>query len=374
MRAGDASSFPWLIVVLASGAGACSSGKGEAPAPAAAPVVVERARVEDVPIEVDAVGTAMAVSKVTVSPRVSGQIERIGFREGGYVDKGAVLFVIDREPYRAAMDQARAVLARDEAQEKNLAADAARYKALAARQLIAPADAEAKVAAAGAAAATLDADRAALHTARLNLEWATVRSPVSGRADQRLVDVGSNVAAGTGVVVVRRIKPIYVAFQLPRASLDDALARRASGRDIPVAVLPTPQHAARIGRLTFVGSAVDSGTGAVPCKATFENEDASLWPGAYARVRVHLGVRRSAVVVPRAAVQTGQEGDTLFVVTSNGTAALRRVRTGPAAGNVIVIESGVRPGETVVVDGQLGLTQGRRVTVSAPSPPQGGRS
>ena len=365
------------VTGLVPGCGGPDAGKRERPP---VPVTVVDARAQALPIEVSAVGTVVPLATVAVQPRLSGQITRIAFKEGDMVDKGALLFEIDSSAYVAALAQAQAALARDIAQAENADAELARVQLLLERQLTSPQEAGQKSSQAKALHATVAADQAAVDNAKLNLSWTRVTSPVAGRADRRLVDVGNNVTPASGpVVTVRQLRPIQVSFALPQERVLDVQRRMKAGALAVKASLPEHSDVVETGALTLIGGAVDPSTGTVSCKADFENSDEALWPGAYVRVLLTLGTV-DAVVVPSGVVQTGQQGPFVYVVR-DGAVELRPVTTGASSGGVVAVE-GVAAGETVVVDGQMALIPGSKVVVKPPvtgaapgppAPPTGGR-
>ncbi|HEY4221723.1 MAG TPA: efflux RND transporter periplasmic adaptor subunit, partial [Myxococcota bacterium] len=290
---------------------------------------------------------------------------------------------IDSAPYAAALAQAEAVLARDNAQAETADAEAARYTQLIAQKLVSSSDADAKIVAAKALHATVASDKAAVDTARLNLAWTRVTSPISGRADKRQVDLGNLVqigAAATTVVVIRQISPIQVQFALPQERLLDVqqrVAAAAAGAPAVTVTATIPEHSdvSETGALSFLGGAVDPQSGTISCKADFANKEQHLWPGAYVQVRVTLGTAADAVVVPSAAIQTSQQGPFAFVVNDDLTVAMRPVVAGPAQDGMSVIASGIKAGDKVVVDGQLALVPGAKVAIKPPvaAPKDGAR-
>jgi multidrug efflux system membrane fusion protein len=262
----------------------------------------------------------------------------------------------------AALAQTEAVLAKDTVQSENADADAARYQQLVGQKLVSPQDAELKVATAKAMKAQMVADKAAVDNAKLNLAWTRVTSPIAGRADKRQVDVGNLVQPnGAAVTTIRQIAPIQVQFALPQDLLFDVQEKSKAGALTVTATIPGHSEAVETGTLSFVGSSVDASTGTVQCKADFDNKDAHLWPGAYVQVKLTLGERKDAVVVPTTTVQTSQQGSFAYVVKPDGTAEMRPIVAGLNHDGSVVIDSGITAGEKVVVDGQLSLVPGARV-------------
>jgi multidrug efflux system membrane fusion protein len=322
----------------------------------------------DVPFELEATGTVEPLQSVAVRAQVSGVLDSVAFQEGDPVRKGQVLFQIDARAYHAAVRQAEAVVARDRAQAENAQQDVERYQELVAKDYITGQQFDQVRATAAALRATVAADQAALDEARLNLQYATIRSPIDGRAGNLLVRPGNLVAAesATPLVTLNQIDPILVRFALPAADL--AQIRRHLGPDVVVRASPqgTTSGAPVEGRLSFLDNAVDSTTGTILLKGRFANPEAALWPGQYVNVALQLFVERDVVVVPSVAVVPGQERPYVFVVGADSTAALLPVEVGRTAGNVAVIAKGLEAGDRVVTDGQLRLRPGARVIVKPP--------
>ncbi len=371
----------------------CTS-KGSQPAARrmeGAPVSVIRVAQRSVPVDIQVVGNVEAYSTITVKARVSGELTRVYFQEGDYVKQGDLLFAIDPRPYEAQVGQAEANLARDEAQlgqaEANLKRDIAqanyaksqseRYYNLfqqgiiskdQAEQIRAGADAmgqavKADEAAIRSARAAVVAAKAALDTARLMLGYTNIRSPIEGRTGNLAVKQGNLVTATTSdLMTINQVQPIYVTFSVPEPHLPAIKRYMAQGQ---LAVIATPQEdqTPERGVLTFVDNTVDPTTGTIRLKGTFTNPDRRLWPGQFVRVTLRLTTQPNALVVPNQAVQTGQEGQYVFVVKSDRTVESRPVVTGPRVDQDIVIQQGLQPGETIVTEGHLRLAPGIRVQI-----------
>ncbi len=335
------------------------AGRGAAPVPVRVGTVVRRT----VPLAVRAIGRVEPVETVTVRSRVGGELVKVLFREGQAVAVGQVLFEIDPRPYAAALSQAEAVLARDEALLAKAEADVARYAELVRKEFVTREQYDQMVANASSLRATVAADRAAVETARLNLEYCTIKAPVPGRTGALSAKVGNLVKANdTLLVTINRTRPIEVAFAVPAKLLPQLLARRDSGIGV-AATIPDGVGSVEEGTLTFVDNAVDPATGTVLLKGTFANPEERLWPGQFVDVTMTLAEEPDRVVCPAVAVQTGQSGSYVFVVAGDGTAELRPVVVARADERDAVIESGLAGGETVVTDGQLRLAPGAAVTV-----------
>src|SRR6266699_3063732 len=350
-----------LSLVVATG---CSR-KG-AGGPARVPVTVARAEQRAVPYEIIATGTVEPRQTVSVQSQVTGVLTQVAFREGDDVAAGQVLFQIDPRPFQAALEQAQAMLARDQAQAQSAALDAQRYAELVKQDYVTKSDYEAKRAAADALQAAVRADSAAVANAQLNLEWARIRAPIAGRTGRLLVREGNLVRANAPdpLVIINQIHPILVRFAVPERALPDI--QRYRKNRLPVLVSPSKEDTTfTSGLLTFVANAVDTATGTVLLKAEFPNRDNALWPGEFLNVRLQLYVEDSALVVPSQAVMTGQQGTYVFVVNQDGTAQSQPVTVERTAGQYAILTrgAGVQVGEQIVTDGQLRLTAGAAVEV-----------
>src|SRR5438552_18699176 len=323
------------------------------------PVTVARAEQRAVPFEIPATGTAEPRQTVSVQSQVTGVLTRVAFREGDDVEAGEMLFQIDPRPFQAALDQAQAMLARDQAQARSAVLDAQRYAELVKQDYVTQSDYDAKRAAAEALQAVVRADSAAVANAELNLEWARIRAPIAGRTGRLLVREGNLVRANAPdpLVIINQIHPILVRFAVPERALPD-IQRHRQNR-LPVLVSPSKEDTTfTSGLLTFVDNAVDTTTGTVLLKAEFANQVGVLWPGEFLNVRRQLYVEEKAVVVPAPAVMTGQQGTYVFVLNQDGTARSQPVTAERDAASYIVIAQGVAPGDEVVTDGQLRLVPG----------------
>jgi len=330
----------------------------------AVPVSIAPAEVRDVGLRLQAVGTVQPLATVDVRPQVGGVLAQAAFVEGADVKAGDVLFRIDDRPFVNALRQAQAALARDRALAVAAARDAARYEVLAQKNYASQEDRDRLRSQADGAKASVALDEAAVDQARLQVSYCTIRSPIDGRTGPILVKPGNVVQANTTeLVTVHRLRPIHAAFPVPESRLPEVRARMAAGA-IEVLARPEGDPGEPIpGRLVFLGNEVDRGTGTFLLKAAFDNQDGRLWPGQFVRVTATLGVRAKATVVPSAAVSEGQVGSYLFALKADDTADLRKVVTGPADDGVTVIESGVEPGDRIVVDGQVRLAPGAKVEI-----------
>lgn len=356
-----------ILAVLA--AAACGGGSKAPRTPPAVPVVTARVETRTVPVELRAIGHVEPISTVAVRPRVGGELTRVWFREGDVVPAGATLFTIDPRPYEAALRQAEAQLTRNRALLKKAEADLARYATLVERDYVTREEYDQINANADALRAGVAADQASVDTARLQLGYCTVAAPVAGRTGNLKVKVGNLVRANDDqpLVTINQIRPIQVAFSVPPRFLA-AIAARGRERIGLAAAVPGAAGPAAEGELSFVDNTVDEATATVLLKGTFANRDELLWPGQFVDVVMTLGAEPDRVVVPAAAVQTGQQGTYVFVVTAEGTAELRPVKVNRADEREAVIDDGVRAGETVVTDGQLRLVPGSRVEARGATP------
>lgn len=345
-------------------AGGCGDRKSEGQREAS-PVPVEVTSVvrEDVPVEIRSVGTATPIATVQLKSKVGGEVQKVAFADGAYVKKGQVLFEIDRSRYQALLDRAKANLAIAKAQEKNAEDQLTRYTTLSTKGAASEEQYSQFVSAARQQQAEVKAREAELEEAQLSLDWAVVRSPIDGRAGAALVKAGNIVQAETEVLtIINQLKPIYVSFSIPESDLPD-VRRKLNEGAIPVtATDATTGRILQRGQLTFIDNTVDTTSGMVSLKATFANEDESLWPGQFVDVLVELDKQRGALLIPTVAVMESQSGPKVFVVR-DGTVSLRDISILGTYEDRTIVESGLEEGEQVVTKGQLRLTDGTKVSV-----------
>ena len=356
---GGCSSQPAPGASPAGGRGGRAGGQG--PVPVTTATVVTKS----MPVEIGVIGSAEPFSTVSIRSQTTGQLTSVNFTEGQEVTKGQLLFLLDRRPLEAAVEQAQANLTRDEAQAANAAAMAKRYQDLADRGIAAREQADTARASLAALNATVAADKAALENAKVQLEYATINAPLTGQTGALMVHEGNLVRANdsTPLVVINQIMPIHVAFSLPEARLTELKRFMARGALRVLASPPNDDRQAAVGRITFIDNAVDPATGTIKVKGTFPNSDRRLWPGQYVNVTVELTTDKDATVVSSAAVQAGQQGPYVFVVKPDQTVEMRNVVVTRNAAADTIIASGLEPGETVVTDGQLRLVPGSRISV-----------
>lgn len=348
-------------LLLALGCGRRGTG-----GPSHVPVTIAHAAQRAVPFELLATGTVEPRQTVEVQAQVTGVLTQVTFHEGDEVAAGQVLFQIEPRPFQAALEQAKGMLARDQAQAANARLEADRYAELVKQDYVTKQDYDEKRANADALGATVRADSAGVATAQLNLEWAMIRAPISGRTGRLLLREGNLVRANSAepLVVINQIHPILVRFAVPQQNLPDI--QRYRRNRLPVLVSPSKEDTTfSAGTLTFVDNSVDTTTGTVLLKAEFSNRDNALWPGEFLNVRLQLYVEDSALVVPSQAVMTGQQGTYLFIVNQDGTARSQPVTVERTAGQYAILTrgAGVQVGEQIVTDGQLRLTAGAAVEV-----------
>ena len=373
-----------------------------------APVTVATAVAQDVATYLDSLGKIVARETVAIQPQVSGRIMQLHFTDGANVRKGQLLFTIDPRPFEANLKQAQANLARDGALKKqaeaNLARESARekwgltqveryrtlveqgvvpreqYQQLRADYDTLQANTEAARAAVRSADETIKVDNAAIETAKVQLSYCYIHSPIDGRAGQRLVDVGNVVNPGgssannsnngaipdNALLVIERLDPIYADFTISQNNLSAVQEQMRTGALKAEVRLPDTNEDAIPGQLTFVDNAVQNQTGQVTLRATLPNPDHRFWPGRFVNVRLVLSTVQSAVLVPSSAPQMSANGSYVYVVKPDSTAEQRPVSLGQRQGDLIVVEKGVQPGERIVTNGQLGVTPGGKVVVDQP--------
>ncbi len=348
-----------------------------------------------IPVQLTAVGNAMAYTSVGIKSQISGQLVEVRFKEGQDVRKGDLLFVIDPRPFEAALRQteaalgqrqaevrqAQAAVERDSAQLENARVQERRYRELVAKELIAreqydtlntnltamQATVEADRAQVENAKAALQAAQANVDNARLQLAYTTIHAPIDGRTGNLLVQNGNILKANDDnpIVVINQVHPIYVSFSVPEQHLAEIKKYRAAGSLQVVARPPRQKETLATGELTFVNNAVDTTTAMIQLKATFANENNVLWPGQFVDVAMVI-TSRTAIVVPSQAIQPGQQGPYVFVVKPDQTVESRLVTPGVRLGAETIVEKGLKPAERVVTDGQLRLVPGARIEARPP--------
>ena len=334
------------------------------------PVTVAQTGQASVPLEMRAIGNVEPYTTVAVKSMVAGGISKVHFREGEDVAKGALLFTIDPRPFEAALSQAKANLSRDLAMAANAKEQARRYAALVQEGIVTREQYDQIQANADSLSASVASLRAAVDSARLQLEYCFIRSPMAGRTGNLAVHAGNLVKENDtpALVTINQITPLYVSFALPEKELGTVRAKMAGGLPLQ-ATIPDSGDPPERGVVSFMDNLVDMTTGTIRVKGTFENAQRRLWPGQFVNLLLTLDVRQNATVVPTKAVQTGQQGEFVYLVRKDSSVEIRPVTTGVAHGEVTVVEKGLNPGDTVVTDGQMRLTPGAKITVKRDKAP-----
>jgi multidrug efflux system membrane fusion protein len=374
MRVGALPPFAVLgMLLLAAGCSSEAGGDAQGRQATQAPVPVRVALVtrQDVPLQLRAIGNVEPFSSVSVRAQIEGQLAQVHFQEGQEVKQGALLFTIDPRPFEAALRQAEANLARDQAEASNAAVEATRRARLLEQGFVSRDEHDAAQTRAASLRATVKATEAAIENERLQLQYCYIRSPIDGRLGQLLVHEGNIVKANdTTLAVVNQLRPVHVVFSVPEQELP-AIRERASAEGLTVHVTVRGGSGGPIaGTLTFIDNTVNTSTGTVLLKGLFANDDEVLWPGQFVDVSLVLSIDRQAVVTPAEAIQTGQKGPFTFVVTPAHTVEVRPVVVGRTAGPVTVVAEGLAAGEQVVTDGHVRLAPGSKVEIlEAPAAP-----
>jgi multidrug efflux system membrane fusion protein len=335
-----------------------------------AKVTVTPATKKTVPLEIQAIGTVKVVSTVTIRPRVGGELTEVHFKEGDFVTKGQKLFTIDPRPYETAVKQAEANLARDRALLRGAELDLARAERSGSTGAIAQIEVDAARTSVASSRASVQANEAALHSAKLQLSFTTIYSPLDGRTGEVLVDVGNllNVNDLNPLVIINQVSPIHVAFSLPEQYLPTIMAAREKGPLKALANLRS-SDAPILGMLNFVDNAVDPLTGTMTLKAEFLNLERKLWPGQFVNITLTVGQRPDSIIVPTAAIQTGQQGSYVYIVDADKKAAIRPVKVEFERDGEAIIASGLDGTESVVIEGQLRLAPGTKVEAKGEATP-----
>jgi multidrug efflux system membrane fusion protein len=359
-----------LALLSAVSVVACSDSQAvqpqqNAPPPPAVPITATAVVSKDMPLEVNVIGAVEPYSTVAVRAQITGELTSVNFQQGDDVQSGQELFTLDRRPLEAALQQATANLERDTAQAANARAIMQRYEELVQRGIVAREQRDTARAVLASLEATMAADRAALENAKVQLQYATIRAPISGRTGALMVNAGNLVRANdqTPLVTINQVTPIYVSFAFPEASLPQLRRYMAQGALGVAAGAASGEGPRASGRITFVDNAVDQTTGTIKLKGTFPNEDRRLWPGQAVNVVVRLTTDSGAIVVPTVAVQTGPDGNYVYLVKDDKTVELRPVTLVRASGTETIIKQGLAAGEVVVTDGHLRLVPGSRVSL-----------
>jgi membrane fusion protein, multidrug efflux system len=330
------------------------------------PVTATSARLRDVPVLLDGLGTVTPFNRVVVHVRVDGELQKVNFNEGQNVKQGDLLAQIDPRPFQAQLDQARATEARDEAQLANAKLNLDRDTALVAKDYATRQTVDNEKAQVAQLQATVRADQAAVESAQTQLDYTTIVSPLDGRTGLRLIDRGNIVHASDpgGLVLITQVHPIAVLFALPEDHLQDITAAMKEAPPKVFAYSRDDKTRVAEGTLVLIDNQIDTSTGMVRLKAVFPNNDDALWPGEFVHAHLQLEIRNNAVTVPAEVVQRGPNDLYVYVVKANSTVERRRVSLGPVQDDIAVVDDGLRAGEQVVTDGQFKLKPGAKVAVT----------
>ena len=336
----------------------------------AAPVVVAGVELRNIPVQIKAIGNVEAYQTVQIRSQVSGQIQKIFFKEGEDVRQGQLLFQLDKRPFQADLDKAVGQLKRDQAQEEHSRVQSERYSDLEKDGIVSHEQADQMRMQAKADASAVEADKAAVEAARVQLQYTDIVAPINARAGNLMINLGNLVKANDTpyLVQLNQVTPIYVTFSVPEANLDRVRRHFSSGQ---LKVLAYPKGQAdnpTEGRLTFIDNGVDTTTGMFKLKGTYQNKDLRLWPGQFVDVALELSMQKDAVVVPTRAIQSGQQGEYVYVVRTDSTAEARPVKTEGAYQSLTLISEGLKVGEQVIVNGQLRVAPNAKVIVQAAPP------
>lgn len=344
----------------------CTTQKTQAsngsPASRVVPVTVAQAKRRDMPVVLTAIGNVSPVQTVQVKSMVTAEIMQVHIAVGQDVKKGQLLFTLDPRSFEADLAKAQGQLAKDEAAAGNARTDQKRYHSLLKEGVVAQQQYDAMDASAAQFDAAVQADKAAVESARVNLQYTKIYSPITGRAGDILVHAGNLIKANdVAMVVINQISPIYADFSVPEKNLVDIRKYMAAGNLKVIATLPESAVPLAEGKVAFIDNSVDRATGTIALKAEFGNQQRKLWPGQFVNINLQLTTEKNATVIPTQAVQNGQQGPYVFVVKSDKSVEARNVDLGPSDKAEVVIRKGVEPGETVVTDGQVRIVPGSHV-------------
>lgn len=361
-----------IALLICGGLAGCSrdqkNAKASAPPPAV-PVGVATVQQQDFPVYLTGLGSVLAFNTVALKTRIDGQITQVNFQEGQDVSVGELLIQIDPRPYEVSLATAQANLQRDEAQLQNAKVQYGRMKALYSGGVVAKQDLDTQEASFGQYEGTIAADKAAIDSAKLNLFYTRITSPINGRIGLRQVDIGNYVqaASSTPMVVITQLHPIAIVFTLPEDQLQAVRQRMKQGTLAVDVYSRDDTTKLSTGKLLTIDNQIDPATGTAKLKAVFENPDNNLWPNQFVNVHLLLETRKDAVTMPAAAIQRGPQGTFTYLVDNNNTVQMKPVQIALTQGSVVVIASGVEPGDRVVTDGQEKLQAGSRVNPQQPA-------
>lgn len=322
---------------------------------------------KNITVPLQLIATVQPYSTVTVKSLVDGELLQVGFKEGDFIKKGQLLFQIDPRPFQAQLDQAKANLAKDQANLENAHSQIKRNEELAKKGYVAAQDFDQLRTNEKTFAATAQADQAAVNNAELQLSYATIAAPIDGRTGNLLVYPGNIIKTGnnTNLVTITQINPIYVVFSVPQQYLSSILEQQAK---TPIIIRATFGNETEEGRLTFIDNTVDTTTGTIQLKATFQNSKQHLWPGQFVTVVLPAANIPNALLVPSRAIQSGQDGSYVYLALEDNTARMQTVKTGPMVDDKTVILQGLQVGDKVITDGLLRLTEGAPIKIESSTP------
>ena len=361
------SALGWLGLRVVSAGKDGGAAVAAVPSSPGIPVMAALAGYADVPVYLSGLGTVQAFNSVLIKSRVDGQILKMDFAEGQDVHAGDTIAEIDPRSYAAALAQAKAVKVKDQALLENAQLDLRRYQGLVAQNSIAHQQLDTQAALVDQYRGTVDADQAQIDLAQVQLSYCSIRSPIDGRVGMRLVDAGNIVHATdtTGIVSINQVRPIWVGFALPAASLANVRAQMKQG-DVEVIAEGADGHGLATGKLAVIDNQINATTATIAYKASFENADEALWPGQFVNIRLLLQIRRHALTVPLTAVVRGPDGTYAFVIGADSVVQKRPIKVGFSNKTVAIVDSGLVAGDQVVTDGQYRIEAGSRVEILAP--------
>lgn len=361
-----------LAVILTTAGCVKQTTHAEQATPPPAPVTAATVVGHDVPVYLDEIGKSGAFESVTVTPQISGRITERSFQDGAELTRGQLLFTIDPRPYQAQLDSAQAQLAQNKAALELAQTQLKMYASIANTRAVSQLDYETKKSTVDVDAAQVQASEAAVENAKLNLEYCYIRSPITGRAGARMVDIGNVVQANaTGLLLIQRLDPIYADFTITENDLPEVQREMARGiLHTRVRVPSDPENAGRSGTLNFLDNAVQDQTGTLKLRATIPNRDHHFWPGQFVQVRLILATHKG-LLVPAQATGISQQGSFVYVIKPDNTVEFRAIQLGQRQGDNVVVNKGLAEGERVVVTGQLTLHPGARVVVVTSGAPAG---
>lgn len=344
----------------------CEGTKAASGPPPPVPVTAATVEQKDVPLQVHAIGAVEAYSTVSVKTQITGELTGVFFKEGDDVQKGQLIFTLDKRPLEADVRRAEGALARDEAQARNALSEQKRYESLVKAGVVSTQEYDRMESNATALEAAVRADKGALENARVQLVYASIYSPINGRTGNLLVHQGNMIKANDvpSLVNINQVEPIYVTFTVPQQYLADVKQYSRNG-SLPVqTVIPGDQHGTITGKLSFIDNTVDSSTGTIKLKGLFANRDRRLWPGQFVDAYLTLKTQSNALVIPSQAIQNGQQGTFVYVIKDDDTVEARVVTTSETQqAGLLMVQKGLAAGERIVTDGQLRLVPGSKVQI-----------